>query len=162
MVEESLQGLLYANGDLYEKVPDACGIISKRGMEKQPLYLVEAAVINQCSPDWSEKECLPERQSGMLLLLLIHTRSRKRSRRQIRGRAFYLVLWNYAGDTMNLDVAEDLASMEGVKVSHVIVNDDIASAPKEDKEGKAGSGRLHSVCCQGSRGRGRTRHILKR
>ena len=28
--------------------------------------------------------------------------------------------------------------MEGVKVSHVIVNDDIASAPKEDKKGRRG------------------------
>ena len=138
VVEESLQGLLYANGDLYEKVPDACGIISKErngktaivsggGSGHEPMLsglvgkgmLTGAAVGNVfASPDpYTIKETIKAADQGKGVLCLI---------------------WNYAGDTMNFDVAEDLASMEGVKVSHVIVNDDIASAPKEDKKGRRG------------------------
>ena len=138
VVEESLQGLLYANGDLYEKVPDAGGIISKErngktaivsggGSGHEPMLsglvgkgmLTGAAVGNVfASPDpYTIKETIKAADQGKGVLCLI---------------------WNYAGDTMNFDVAEDLASMEGVKVSHVIVNDDIASAPKEDKKGRRG------------------------
>ena len=79
VVEESLQDC-YTPMEIYmKKCRMRAELFRKRGMGKQPLYLVEAAVMNQCSPDWSEKECLPERQWGMFLLLLIHTRSRKRS-----------------------------------------------------------------------------------
>lgn len=40
-----------------------------------------------------------------------------------QGKGVLCLIWNYAGDTMNFDVAEELASMGGVKVSHVIVNE---------------------------------------
>ena len=48
---------------------------------------------------------------------------------------------NYAGDTMNFDMAAELASDEGIEVRTVLVTDDVASAPQgqeEDRRGIAG------------------------
>ena len=37
---------------------------------------------------------------------------------------------NYAGDCMNFDMAEGMARDEGIEVRTVLINDEIASAPK--------------------------------
>lgn len=48
------------------------------------------------------------------------------------------LVWNYAGDCMNFDTAAEFAEMKGLKVDTVIINDDIASAPKERKDERRG------------------------
>ncbi|MGX2945599.1 dihydroxyacetone kinase subunit DhaK [Enterococcus alishanensis] len=51
------------------------------------------------------------------------------------------LVWNYDGDRMNFDAASEFAEMKGLIVDTVIVNDDIASAPKDrgqDRRGVAG------------------------
>ncbi|HCM86835.1 dihydroxyacetone kinase subunit DhaK [Enterococcus sp.] len=48
------------------------------------------------------------------------------------------LVWNYAGDRMNFDTAAEFAEMKGLKVDTVIINDDIASAPKERAEERRG------------------------
>lgn len=45
---------------------------------------------------------------------------------------------NYAGDNMNVQMAIQMAEEAGVSVACVIANDDIASAPKEEKEKRHG------------------------
>ncbi|MDT2702972.1 dihydroxyacetone kinase subunit DhaK [Enterococcus dongliensis] len=49
-----------------------------------------------------------------------------------------ILVWNYAGDRMNFDTAAEFAEMKGLKVDTVIINDDIASAPKERAEERRG------------------------
>lgn len=45
---------------------------------------------------------------------------------------------NYAGDNMNVKLARRLASAEGIRVETVIANDDVASAPKTEREKRRG------------------------
>lgn len=45
---------------------------------------------------------------------------------------------NYAGDNMNVKMAQQLAEMEGIEVKTVVANDDVASAPKEESEKRRG------------------------
>lgn len=45
---------------------------------------------------------------------------------------------NYAGDVMNFDMAAELAAMEGIAVRTVVVTDDVASAPPQQKERRRG------------------------
>ncbi|MDI2030135.1 dihydroxyacetone kinase family protein [Saccharopolyspora sp. TS4A08] len=45
---------------------------------------------------------------------------------------------NYAGDVMNFGLAADRLRSEGVEVEHVVVTDDIASAPAEESERRRG------------------------
>ena len=49
-----------------------------------------------------------------------------------------LVVKNYTGDVMNFQVAEEMATSEGLKVDHVIVNDDIALAKSTTATGRRG------------------------
>ena len=42
---------------------------------------------------------------------------------------------NYAGDCLNFDLAQESAREEGIEVETVLVNDEIASAPKGSEDG---------------------------
>ena len=42
------------------------------------------------------------------------------------GKGTLLVIKNYTGDIMNFDMAAEMASMEGIEVEQVVVNDDVA------------------------------------
>jgi phosphoenolpyruvate---glycerone phosphotransferase subunit DhaK len=52
------------------------------------------------------------------------------------GKGVLLVINNYSGDVMNFKLAEELT---GTRVSHVIVNDDVAIKSKENRRGVAGT-----------------------
>lgn len=59
--------------------------------------------------------------------------------RRVHGDAGILYVYgNYGGDVMNFDMAAELAEMEGVKSRTVLVTDDVASAPKAEKERRRG------------------------
>lgn len=61
------------------------------------------------------------------------------------------LVWNYAGDRMNFEMAQELAEMRGTKNATVIVNDDIASAPKENCAERRGvAGMLFAVKIAGA------------
>src|SRR5690625_2176115 len=55
-----------------------------------------------------------------------------------RGAGVVYLYGNYAGDVMNFGMAADLADMEGIDVEMVLASDDVASAPKEEKEKRRG------------------------
>lgn len=55
------------------------------------------------------------------------------------GGAGVLFLYgNYAGDVMNFDMASELLEMEGVEARTVLTTDDIASAPRDQREKRRG------------------------
>ncbi|MGX2961825.1 dihydroxyacetone kinase subunit DhaK [Peribacillus sp. JNUCC 23] len=56
-----------------------------------------------------------------------------------KGEGVIYVYGNYAGDVMNFGMAAELADLEsGIRVGSVLVTDDVASAPKEEKEKRRG------------------------
>lgn len=64
------------------------------------------------------------------------------------GAGVFLVIKNYTGDVLNFEMAEELAEMEGIKVSHVIVNDDVAvedSSFTTGRRGIAGTVFVHKI-----------------
>ncbi|HET9069723.1 MAG TPA: dihydroxyacetone kinase subunit DhaK [Amaricoccus sp.] len=57
----------------------------------------------------------------------------------VNGGAGVLFMYgNYAGDVMNFDMAAEMAAMEDIEVRTVLTTDDIASAPRERREGRRG------------------------
>jgi len=57
----------------------------------------------------------------------------------IDGGAGVLYLYgNYSGDTMNFDMAAEMADMEGIRVLTTLGADDVTSAPVEEKERRRG------------------------
>ena len=54
------------------------------------------------------------------------------------GEGVLCVLGNYSGDVMNFDMAADMAEDEGIDVEQVIGNDDVGSAPKDERDDRRG------------------------
>lgn len=55
-----------------------------------------------------------------------------------RGKGVLYLYGNYAGDVMNFDIGAELAEEEGIQVKTVIINDDVASAPIDQKHNRRG------------------------
>lgn len=55
-----------------------------------------------------------------------------------QGAGVVYLYGNYAGDVMNFGMAAELAEFEDIEVRTVKVNDDVASAPKEEQEKRRG------------------------
>jgi dihydroxyacetone kinase-like protein len=61
------------------------------------------------------------------------------------GRGVVLLYNNYAGDVLNFDAAQEKARAEGIAVRTVLVNDEIASAPKGREAERRGTTSDHVV-----------------
>lgn len=55
-----------------------------------------------------------------------------------RGNGVLYLYGNYAGDVMNFDIAAQLATVEDIRVETVLIWDDVASAPPDQKEKRRG------------------------
>jgi len=54
------------------------------------------------------------------------------------GKGVACLYGNYAGDNMNVKMAKQLASLEGITIKTVVANDDVASAPKSEPKKRRG------------------------
>ncbi len=54
------------------------------------------------------------------------------------GKGVACLYGNYAGDNMNVKMAIQMAKSEGIEVKTVVANDDVASAPKTEREKRRG------------------------
>jgi dihydroxyacetone kinase-like protein len=61
------------------------------------------------------------------------------------GRGVVLLYNNYAGDVLNFDAAQEKARAEGIAVRTVLVNDEIASAPKGREAERRGTTSDHVI-----------------
>lgn len=55
-----------------------------------------------------------------------------------KGAGVVYLYGNYAGDVMNFGMAAEMADMEDIEVEMVLASDDVASAPKAEKEKRRG------------------------
>lgn len=64
------------------------------------------------------------------------------------GNGVLLIIKNYTGDIMNFEMAKEMSEMEGIKVSQVVVNDDVAvedSLYTAGRRGIAGTVFVHKI-----------------
>ncbi|HCL64735.1 MAG: dihydroxyacetone kinase subunit DhaK [Rhizobium sp.] len=54
------------------------------------------------------------------------------------GKGVIVLYGNYAGDNMNVKLARKLAAKDGIEVATVVANDDVCSAPPEEREKRRG------------------------
>ena len=54
------------------------------------------------------------------------------------GKGVVYIYGNYTGDTMNFDMATEMADMNDIEVRTVLVRDDVASAPPEEADRRRG------------------------
>jgi dihydroxyacetone kinase-like protein len=55
-----------------------------------------------------------------------------------QGKGVACLYGNYSGDNMNVKMAVKMAQKEGIEVKTVVANDDVASAPKDQREKRRG------------------------
>lgn len=68
------------------------------------------------------------------------------------GRGVACLYGNYSGDNMNVKMAVRMAKKEGLEVKTVVANDDVASAPKDQKEKRRGvAGEILMWKCGGAK-----------
>ncbi len=142
VVDEMLEGFIAAHSHMFEKVPDANGVLyNKRRKDKvtlivgggsghDPMFagfvgrgLADAAACGNvfASPD-----------PGTIMETAIAAHG---------GKGVLFLYGNYAGDNMNFDMAEEFLADEGIKATHIRIKDDCVSAPADrvdDRRGIAG------------------------
>lgn len=68
------------------------------------------------------------------------------------GEGIACLYGNYSGDNMNVKMASKMAKREGITVKTVIANDDVASAPKDEREKRRGvAGEVFMWKCGGAK-----------
>lgn len=149
VVTEMLDGLAYVHSDLVhrvegfdiiarnEQVAGQVGLISGGGSGHEPAHAgfvgdgmlsaaIAGAVFTSPTPD-QILEAIKEADQGA---------------------GVFMVVKNYSGDIMNVEMAQELAEMEGIKVASVVVDDDIAvenSLYTQGRRGVAGTIFVHKI-----------------
>ncbi len=138
VVDESIEGLLYAYGDFYEKVPEVNGIILKEKKKKVSIISGGGSGHEPMLSGLVGEGMLTGAAMGSVFASPDPNTISKTIISADQGEGVLCLVWNYAGDTMNFMVAHDLAMAAGTAVEQVIINDDVASAPRDDKDGRRG------------------------
>lgn len=139
MIEEMLAGFVAANCDKVEKraerviagkgapFKDKVGIITGGGSGHKPAFIgyigegmLDAVAVGNIFAAPGVKICYDAIKAAD------------------SGKGVLVCIGNYSGDTMNFGMAVDMLREEGANVEIVVVNDDVASSPKERMENRRG------------------------
>lgn len=138
VIPEMIDGIIAAYGDFYQKTETTNGIVLKEKKDKvgvligggsghEPLFfgfvgegLADGAAIGNVF-------AAPPPDTILEVTRAIDS-----------GKGVLYLYGNYAGDVLNFDMAAEIAEMEGYQTQTVRVSDDVASAPKSQKDERRG------------------------
>ena len=139
IVDEMLRGFLKAHSDIIEKtgnprvlkavdIPaDKVGVVTGGGSGHKPAFagyvgknLCDAAAVGEIFSSPTQGAFLDAIKCAD------------------QGKGVACLYGNYSGDNMNVKMAVRMAEKQGIRVRTVAANDDVASAPKEQREKRRG------------------------
>lgn len=139
VVEDMLNGFLKAHRDIVEAgknkrvvkavnlKPDCVGIVTGGGSGHKPAFigyvgknLCDAAAVGEVFSSPTAAAFLAAFEEAD------------------RGKGVACLYGNYSGDNMNVKMAVKMAEEKGILVKTVVANDDVASAPREQREKRRG------------------------
>jgi len=128
-VEEMLEGVMAAHADQLAYVDDDIKCVFRADRSKRKVALASGGVFQ--SPSANQMyEVTKAIDQGMGVLY---------------------IYGNYSGDIINFDMATELADMDDIRVETVLGADDIASAPKEERDKRRGvAGIFYLYKCAGA------------
>ncbi|MDY7223931.1 dihydroxyacetone kinase subunit DhaK [Halalkalibacterium halodurans] len=149
VLDEMLDGFVYANGHLVERVAET-GVIRRTYVDKGKVALVSGGGSGH------EPSHAGFVGQGMLAAAVCGEVFTSPTPDQIfegikaadQGGGVLLIIKNYTGDVMNFEMAGEMAEAEGITVDHIIVNDDIAvedSSFTAGRRGVAGTIIVHKI-----------------
>ena len=147
VVDELVQGYVLAYSDIVWKHPrvnavirkdapvaDKVGIVIGGGAGHEPLFL---EYVGPGMADASAHGQIFAAPNPQIILEAI---------RAVNSNKGVMLLYNnYTGDCLNFDMAQDIARAEGISVETVLINDEIASAPKGQEDQRRGTTADHVI-----------------
>lgn len=139
IVDEMLEGFLAAHGDIVEasgnkrvikakNIPEGkVGVITGGGSGHKPAFVGYVGE-NMCDVAAVGEICSSPTAAAFL----------DAAKTADQGRGVACLYGNYSGDNMNVKMAVKMAAKAGITVKTVIANDDVASAPKDQREKRRG------------------------
>lgn len=138
-MDEMLEGFLAAHGDIVEasgnkrvikakNIPEGkVGVITGGGSGHKPAFVGYVGE-NMCDAAAVGEICSSPTAAAFL----------DAAKTADQGRGVACLYGNYSGDNMNVKMAVKMAAKAGITVKTVIANDDVASAPKDQREKRRG------------------------
>lgn len=139
IVDEMLEGFVKAHGDIIERTANPrvikaknvkigkVGVITGGGSGHKPAFVGYVGK-NLCDAAAVGEICSSPTAAAFL----------DACRSADQGQGVACLYGNYSGDNMNVKMAVKMAQKEGITVKTVVANDDVASAPKDQREKRRG------------------------
>lgn len=139
IVDEMLEGFLKAHPDLVEgtenkrvvkakNIPaDKVGVVTGGGSGHKPAFIGYVGE-NLCDAAAVGEICSSPTAAAFL----------DSFKAADQGKGVACLYGNYSGDNMNVKMAVKMAARQGITVKTVVANDDVASAPKDQREKRRG------------------------
>ena len=139
IVDEMLNGFLKAHSDVVESTnnprvvkskkmkADTVGVVTGGGSGHKPAFIGYVGE-NLCDSAAIGEICSSPTAAAFLDAF----------KEADKGKGVACLYGNYSGDNMNVKMAVKMAEKQGLEVKTVIANDDVASAPKDQREKRRG------------------------
>ena len=149
VVEELLEGMVYAYPQYVEKLENANVLVRKeKKTDKVTLVSGGGSGHEPSHGGFVGKGMLDGAVAGAVFTSPTPDQVYEAIKAVATEAGVLLVIKNYTGDVMNFDMAKELAEMDGIKVDSVIVNDDVAvqnSTWTVGRRGIAGTVFVHKI-----------------
>ena len=139
IVDEMLKGFLKTHGDIVEAAdnqrvikaknitPDKVGVVTGGGSGHKPAFIGYVGR-NMCDAAAVGEICSSPTAAAFLDAF----------KESDQGKGVACLYGNYSGDNMNVKMAVKMAKKQGITVKTVVANDDVASAPRDQREKRRG------------------------
>lgn len=149
VVDEMLDGMVFAYDSLVERIPETM-VVHRKAEKAGKVGLVSGGGSGHepSHAGFVGKGMLSSAVAGQVFTSPTPDQVFEGIKAADEGEGVFLVIKNYTGDVMNFEMAQDLAEAEGIKVDHVVVDDDIAvedSLYTAGKRGIAGTVLVHKI-----------------
>lgn len=139
IVDEMLRGFLKCHADIVEKT-DNPRVIKSKFINKKKVGVItgggsghKPAFVGYCGKNLCDAVAVGEICSSPTAKAFLDA-----AVEVDQGEGVACLYGNYSGDNMNVKMSIKMAKAKGVTVKTVVANDDVASAPKEQKEKRRG------------------------
>lgn len=138
VVEEMLDGFMFANTETIERLDDIKGVVRKSKKDKVAVVIGGGSGHEPLFLGFVGEGLADGAAIGNVFAAPTPNAVQAVSKKVEAGKGVLFVYGNYAGDVLNFDMASELLEMEGIQSNTVLVRDDVVSAPSERKEDRRG------------------------
>lgn len=139
VVEEMMEGYIAAYSKYFVKHPNVNGVISrKRRKNKVALVIGGGSGHEPMFSGFVGQGLADAAACGNIFASPDPNTIYQTAKAVDQGKGVIFVYGCYAGDNLNFDMGEEFLNDDGIKTSHVRVQDDVASAPRERYEDRRG------------------------